>query len=200
MSPQAAATFHLARARLAAGTAVAGHAGLRSSLRLPPQPQRGWWTTPAPRAADLASLLKPPAWGMDQLGERCDGDEEKMAGGEPALSQGLVEELAGYRPALPARASRHAAVAGPTHARRGAARACCTADVACASWRSRGLLGEGGNPADVFANREYVVRIQSEVIFHPLTPIVSYIRRETEVLPRERVRRTRRAECCSAHS
>ena len=67
----------------------------------------------------------------------------RWAGGEPALSQGLVEELAGCRPALPARAARHAAVAGPTHARRGAARACCTADVACASWRSRGLLGRG---------------------------------------------------------
>ena len=73
--------------------------------------------------------------GYGLVGERDgDGDEEKMAGGEPALSQGLVEELAGCRPALPARAARHAAVAGPTHARRGAARACCTATADVASY------------------------------------------------------------------
>ena len=134
--PQPAETFHLARARLAAEVpaghlAPATHLAL-GSLRLPPQPQRGQRTTSALPAVDrLASLLKPPVWGVDTLGER-DGDKEKMAGGVPALSQGLVAELAGCQPALPARVARHAVVAGPTHARREARASSRATDVAAA--------------------------------------------------------------------
>ena len=134
--PQPAETFHLARARLAAEVpaghlAPATHLAL-GSLRLPPQPQQGRRTTPAPPAVDrLASLLKPPAWGVDTFGER-DGDKEKMAGGVPALSQGLVAELAGYQPARPAQVARHAVVAGPTHARREARASSRATDVAAA--------------------------------------------------------------------
>ena len=76
-----------------------------------------------------------------------DCDKNKMADGEPAVSQDLVAGLAGFQPALPVRAARRAVVAGPTRAWRGA-KASSINDVAAACegrrWSSQASVSETG--------------------------------------------------------